>query len=202
MRKYEFTGETQNIECTGKVITLHRIRAARDFMGVKKEELGGWIETEDNLSHSENAWVSGDAQVFGNVRVSGDSQVSGNARVFGDAQVSGNAQVSGDAWVYGDARVSGDAWVLGDAQVYDIRHVFTAGPIGSRDGFVTFFRDKDCGISVKCGCFSGKLGEFLERVRKTHGDSKYAHEYILIAESAKACIDLTAEKPEEEGGSE
>ena len=58
MRKYEFTGETQNIECTGKVITLHRIRAARDFMGVKKEELGGWIETEDNLSHSENAWVS------------------------------------------------------------------------------------------------------------------------------------------------
>ena len=172
MRKYEFTGETQNIECTGKVITLRRIRAARDFMGVKKEELGGWIETEDNLSHSGNAWVSGDAQV------------SGNARVFGDAQVSGNA------------------WVPGNARVYDIRHVFTAGPIGSRDGFVTFFRDKDCEISVKCGCFSGKLGEFLERVRKTHGDSKYAHEYILIAESAKACIDLTAEKPEEEGGSE
>ena len=86
--------------------------------------------------------------------------------------------------------------------MYDIRHVFTAGPIGSRDGFVTFFRDKDGGISVKCGCFSGKLGEFLERVRKTHGDSKYAHEYILIAESAKACIDLTAEKPEEEGDSE
>ena len=160
MRKYEFTGETQNIECTGKVITLRRIRAARDFMGVKKEELGGWIETEDNLSHSGNAWVSGDAQV------------------------------------------SGNAWVPGNARVYDIRHVFTAGPIGSRDGFVTFFRDKDGGISVKCGCFSGKLGEFLERVRKTHGDSKYAHEYILIAESAKACIDLTAEKPEEEGGSE
>lgn len=148
MRKYEFTGETQNIECTGKVITLHRIRAARDFMGVKKEELGGWIETEDNLSHS------------------------------------------------------GNAWVPGNTRVYDIRHVFTAGPIGSRNSFVTFFRDKDCGISVKCGCFSGKLGEFLERVRKTHGDSKYAHEYILIAESAKACIDLTAEKPEEEGGSE
>ena len=98
--------------------------------------------------------------------------------------------------------MSGNAQVPGNARVYDIRHVFTAGPIGSRDDFVTFFRDKDCGISVKCGCFSGKLGEFLERVRKTHGDSKYAHEYILIAESAKACIDLTAEKPEEEGGSE
>ena len=108
----------------------------------------------------------------------------------------GNARVAENAWVSGDAQVSGNA------RVYDIRHVFTAGPIGSRDGFVTFFRDKDCEISVKCGCFSGKLGEFLESVRKTHGDSKYAHEYILIAESAKACIDLTAEKPEEEGGSE
>ena len=37
MRKYEFTGETQNIECTGKVITLRRIRAARDFMGVERK---------------------------------------------------------------------------------------------------------------------------------------------------------------------
>ena len=202
MRKYEFTGETQNIECTGKVITLRRIRAARDFMGVKKEELGGWIETEDNLSHSGNAWVSGDAQVSGNARVFGDARVSGNAQVFGDTRVYGKVWVLGNAWVSGNAQVSGNAWVPGNARVYDIRHVFTAGPIGSRDGFVTFFRDKDCEISVKCGCFSGKLGEFLERVRKTHGDSKYAHEYILIAESAKACIDLTAEKPEEEGGSE
>ena len=71
-------------------------------------------------------------------------------------------------------------------------------PIGGRDGFVTFFKDKGGGISVKCGCFSGNIGEFLEEVRKTHGDSVYAHEYRLAVETAKACIRL--EEPDTEQG--
>ena len=58
-----------------------------------------------------DAWVSGNAQVYGNARVSGDAQVYGNAWVSGNAQVYGNARVSGDAQVSGDARVSGNAQV-------------------------------------------------------------------------------------------
>ena len=37
--------------------------------------------------------------------------MSGDAWVSGDARVYGNASVSGDAWVSGNASVSGDAWV-------------------------------------------------------------------------------------------
>ena len=81
MIKYEFTGE--------KVGTLKRIRALRDFGGVKAGELGGWIESESNLSHSDNAWISDNAQVNGNARV------SNNARVNGNAQVNSNARVYG-----------------------------------------------------------------------------------------------------------
>ena len=104
------------METTTKTIgsvNLHRIRATRSIpkWNVKKGDIGGWIETEKNLSQDGDAWVSGDAWVFGNARVSGDAQV------FGDARVSGDAQVFGDAWVSGDARVSGDAWVFGDARV-------------------------------------------------------------------------------------
>ena len=81
MKKYELTGEC-------KVyfgVTLRRIKSLIDFSDVKKGELGGFIEKEENLSHENNAWV------YGNARV------SGNARVYGDAWV------SSDAWVYGDA---------------------------------------------------------------------------------------------------
>ena len=60
-RKYEFTGETRN--WVGR--TLHRIRAVRDFGDVKAGDLGGWIETESNLSNDGNAWVYGDARVSG-----------------------------------------------------------------------------------------------------------------------------------------
>ena len=69
MKKYEFTGETRKI---GN-ITARRIRAARDFAGVKKGDFGGWIEKEENLSHECDAWASGNAKVCGNARVYGGS---------------------------------------------------------------------------------------------------------------------------------
>ena len=63
---------------------LFRIKAITDFGDVKKGELGGYIEKEENLSHHGNAWVSDDARVSGDAWVSGDAEVSGNARVSGD----------------------------------------------------------------------------------------------------------------------
>ena len=96
-KKFELTSET-TIRF-GR--TLYRIRALVDFSTVKKGDLGGFVEKEENLSQvSGNAWVYGNAQVSGNAWVYGNAQVSGNARVYG------NAQVSGDAWVSGNAQVS------------------------------------------------------------------------------------------------
>ena len=57
-------------------IELFRIKALISFSDVEKGELGGYVEKEENLSHSGNAWVYGDAEVYGNARVSGDARVS------------------------------------------------------------------------------------------------------------------------------
>ena len=105
----------------------------------------------------------------------------------------GNAWISGDAWVYGDARVSGNAWVYGNAEVFNTRHFFVQGPIGSRDGYVTFYRTKDDTVEVRCGCFSGSLQEFVNQVEETHGGSRYEKEYKLAAELEKVCIRLEGE---------
>lgn len=201
MKKYELTEETVTVY--GK--TLYRIRAVRDFGSVKTGEFGGYIEKEENLSHFGNAWISGDAWVYGNARVFGnawvygDARVSENAWVYGDARVSGDARVFDNAWVYGnakvygDARVSGNAWVYGNAEVFNTRHFFVQGPIGSRDGYVTFYRTKDDTVEVRCGCFSGSLQEFVNQVEETHGGSRYEKEYKLAAELAKVCIRLEGE---------
>ena len=98
-----------------------------------------------------------------------------------------NLSHKGDAWVYGNAEV------YGDAKVFSISHVLVVGPIGSRNDFTTFFRDKDSEITVKCGCFLGKIDKFLEKVCETHGDSKYAIVYRTAAEIAKQQIDLSEE---------
>ena len=99
-----------------------------------------------------------------------------------------NLSHKGDAWVWGNAEV------YGDAEVFSISHVLVVGPIGSRNDFTTFFRDKDSEITVKCGCFLGKIDKFLEKVCETHGDSKYAIVYRTAAEIAKQQIDLSEEK--------
>ena len=201
MKKYELTEETFTV--FGK--TLYRIRAVRDFGSVKTGEFGGYIEKEENLSHFGNAWISGDAWVYGDARVSGnawiygdarvfgDARVSGNARVYGNAKVYGDARVSGNAWAYGEVQVAGNAWVYGDARVFNTRHFFVQGPIGSRDGYVTFYRTKDDTVEVRCGCFSGSLQEFVNQVEETHGGSRYEKEYKLAAELAKVCIRLEGE---------
>ena len=159
----------------------------------------------DNARVYDNAWVCGDAWVYGNARVYDNAWVSGNAWVFdnarvydnawvcGDAKVYGDAWVSGNARVCGDAKVYGDAWVSGNAEVFNTRHFFVQGPIGSRNGFITFYRTKDNTVEVRCGCFSGSLQKFVDRVEETHGGSRYEKEYKLAAELAKVCIRLEGE---------
>ena len=106
-----------------------------------------------------------------------------------------NLSHEGKAWVCGDAKVWGNAKVCGDAKVFSASHVLVIGAIGSRDDFTTFFRDKDNEITVKCGCFLGKIDKFLEKVTQTHKDSKYAFVYRAAVEVAKLQIDLSLEKP-------
>ena len=50
-KKYELTDNTINIDG----ITLHRIKALKDFSDVKAGDFGGWIEKEDNLSQIDDA---------------------------------------------------------------------------------------------------------------------------------------------------
>ena len=173
MEKYKFTGETKTIDLPFGTVTLHRIKAVVEFGLVKVGDLGGWIEKEENLSHEENAWVCGNAWVYD------------NAWVYGDAKVCDNAKVCGNAKVYGNAEV------YDNAKVFSADHVLVIGAIGSRNDFATFFRNKDNEITVKCGCFLGKIDKFLEKVTQTHKDTKHALVYRAAVEVAKLQINLT-----------
>ena len=157
--KYELTEEFKEIETLRKgcfqKIKVYRIRALRAFADVKAGDLGGFVETKQNLSNRGNAWVYGDAKVYG------------------------DARVYGDAWVYGNAEVCGDAKVCGNG------NIFWCSSIGSRHGTTTMFRNKDNGITVTCGCFLGTLEEFAERVEKEHGENIFGKEYKLLIELAK-----------------
>ena len=104
-KKYKLTDET--IEVEGKA--LYRIEALKDFCEIKKGDKGGFIESEDNLSHEGNAWVYDNACVYGTSCVYDDARVCGNSRVYG------TARVTDDACVCGTARVYDNDWVYDHA---------------------------------------------------------------------------------------
>ena len=154
MKKFELTSETK-INIFGK--KLFRIKALVSFGVVKTGETGGWVEKEENVNQSGDAWV------------------------FGNAEVSGNARVSGDAEVFGNARVSGNARVFGNAEVFGNADYTTIHGFGTQFRTTTFFRCKDKQVKVSCGCFYGTIPEFREQVKNTR-DGKIAEEYLMIAD--------------------
>jgi hypothetical protein len=88
--------------------TVYRIRALRDFGDVRRGDLGGYIESEDNLCHSGESWVYDSAQVYGD-----------------NAVVRDNGRVRGCAWVMGV--------VEDDAVVDDLAIVAEGARVGGRE---------------------------------------------------------------------
>lgn len=116
--------------------TLYRIEALRSFKNVKKWELGGYVESEDNLAQEGDCWVYDYACAFEHCHVEDNAMVCDNAMVFGktivgtDAIVCNNAKifdtvvvkkavVRNNAKIYGDARINSYGKACCCAQIYD-----------------------------------------------------------------------------------
>jgi|ERR1700674_272921 len=91
--------------------SLYRIRALRDFGNVKKGELGGYVESEDNLSHKGNAWIADEAKVTCGAHISGNALVTDHAMVSGRAQISGEARIGGWVQIGGELKISGRNYI-------------------------------------------------------------------------------------------
>lgn len=111
--------------------TLYRIEALKDFSNVKKGDLGGFVEKEDNLSQEGDCWVYEDACVYDDAKVYGDAIIAAYAKIYesaeiynsacvsGNAKVFGMAEINGNASIYGFAYISGSVDIFGYAKVYD-----------------------------------------------------------------------------------
>lgn len=131
-KKYELIGE--GFYVNNSKLRCRQIKALRDFGNIKAGDLGGYIETEENLSHQGNCWVHKDSYVLGNASVRDNACVgpfvfvSDNAQVFDNASVGGYPYDSGSVSIYGNAKVYGNAHaftcVFDDAEVYEDAEVY------------------------------------------------------------------------------
>lgn len=144
--KYELT----NISIVHNGVTLYRIKALKDFDHIKKGDLGGFIESKNNLSQNGDCWVYDDAkvydhayifenakifnnvEVFNNARVFNDARIYSNVKIYNNAKIFGGSRIYGNAAVYDDAEVSGDACVCNYANVFEHACIIDFGKVESK----------------------------------------------------------------------
>lgn len=117
MKKYILVHDDSKIILGRK---LYRIKYLRDCGWSIENGLGGYIETEDNLSHEGDCWIGDyacvfdggkveeDAKVYGRVWVHQNSLVTGKASVFDYATIRKSSIVKGNARVFGNYVVEND----------------------------------------------------------------------------------------------
>ncbi len=154
----------------------------------------GEARVHDHAMVKDHAEVRAHAEVRHFARVYDHAVVDDYARVQQDACVYGHAFMGGNAQACHTVEVCGDAASRGHAIINRMTDYLTIGPIGSRNMTTTFYRE-GAGIGVACGCFTGSLDEFRERVVLTHGDNQHARDYLAAAELAKIKLGIGGRKP-------
>ena len=83
MSKYKLTSESVRIFN----VMLYRIRALFSFKGVSAGDLGGWVQSESNLSQVGHVLLYDNAMVYRNAKVYGHALIGDNALAYGDARI-------------------------------------------------------------------------------------------------------------------
>lgn len=115
-KKYEITSITHP-----RYPWLHRIRALRDIReDVNAGDLGGFVQSEENLSQEGHCWIADNAMAAEEAYVSGNAILWDYSCALGSATVSGESRIGGEAviedcaivasgYIHGRVRVAGNA---------------------------------------------------------------------------------------------
>lgn len=126
-KKYELLSD-DSIKYRGR--TLYRIRALRDFSNVGKGDLGGYIESEDNLSHDDDCWIYDEAKAMDSSYVTGNAKlmdlavirdravISGNALACYHSEICDDSSIRDDSSITDSAIITGKAVIAGNATIY------------------------------------------------------------------------------------
>jgi carbonic anhydrase/acetyltransferase-like protein (isoleucine patch superfamily) len=142
--KYRLTDSIKMVE--GK--TLHQIRACCDIPlhGIHAGDLGGFVESERNLSQDDACWLVPNACVYDAALLCQSAYASGSARVNRNAVVYGMSELNDYVLVTDNSRLRDHTILYDNVTISDnVRvsgHVVLAENVRLRDNA----RVRDCGV--------------------------------------------------------
>lgn len=119
----------------------------------------------------------------------GESCSFGECCSFGKDCIIGMYCSFGDNCSFAERCTFGDRCFFGKwckCEFGEFQAMYTAGGFGSVARTSYFFHMADGSICVRCGCFSGGIDAWENRVKKTHGFNRYAQAYAMIGAAVRA----------------
>ena len=127
LKKYKFVGEKKKVGNS----MLQQIQYTRSFAGIRAGQMGGWLESEHNLSHDGNCYISEDSYVFENARVEDNAIVKHVSMVKGNAKIQENAKIETSV-IGADTIITNDSWILNSAiEIFESLNQKKQGVLGS-----------------------------------------------------------------------
>lgn len=149
---------------------IYRIQALRDFSDVKKGDLGGFVESEENLSQEGNCWIYDNAQAVEKSTVKGDACLRDCSKMYDSSLLKDKAQLRGcarmlhysclaDNAVAIDTNILGFATITGDVVIRRKEDYMVFSDIPSTGFYATYtFPNK----RWRHFLFKGTSKEFIE----------------------------------------
>lgn len=92
--KYELTDTSRMVKnMVNQEVKVFQIRSLQDFknLHVKAGQLGGWVETADQLSQEGESWIYSDSVALDDSTVEGDAILIGKSILYRGSRAEGNA---------------------------------------------------------------------------------------------------------------
>lgn len=96
--------------------TLYRIKLLKQISNMSPGALGGFIESEDNLSQEGDCWVAGNAAVYDNSKVMENAWVEGRAKISGHSIIRENCLIAGSPIII-SSKIKGNSTVGEEAVI-------------------------------------------------------------------------------------
>ena len=153
MEKYEILMDKENtIEWKGH--TLHRIRALRDFGDIRKGDIGGFVENENNLSHKGNCWIYDDAKAMD------DSIMYDNSRICDKSELHDDSRMYNYTRMYDYSELHNNSIMNDDSEMHDISKMYGNSIMYD---YSEMYGDSELNNQVKLyGKLFSKVDEFIE----------------------------------------
>lgn len=117
-------------------IKLYRIQSMSYFSDVKKGDLGGFIQSKNNLSENGDCWIYDNAKAYNNARVLDNVKMYNNSSAYDNAMLFGNSIMRDDSIARDDAKIYDDAQIGNNVIVCNNGEVMRDFYICKRDAII------------------------------------------------------------------